>query len=52
MRCTKIFLLLNEKDNNSNIHEITFQNIQKPTDTKLGVKFSFDQILSDLHLDE
>jgi hypothetical protein len=52
MRCTNILSPLNEKDNNSNICEIAFQNFKKPIDMKLGVKFSFDQFLSNLHLSE
>jgi hypothetical protein len=29
MRCTKMLSLLNEKENNSNICEIVFQNVKK-----------------------
>jgi hypothetical protein len=52
MRCTNILSPLNEKDNNSNICEIAFQIFKKPIDMKLGVKISFDQFLSNLHLSE
>jgi hypothetical protein len=43
---------LNEKDNNSNIREIAFQIFKKLVDMKLGLEISFDQFLSDLHLNE
>jgi hypothetical protein len=48
----KNIIPLNEKDNNSNLHEIAFQNFQKLVDMRLGLKISFHQILLDLHLDE
>jgi hypothetical protein len=40
------------KDINSNICEITFQNIQKLVDMGLGLEISFHQILLDLHLNQ
>jgi hypothetical protein len=52
MRCTKILSPLNEKDNNSNIHEITFQNFKNLVDMRLGLEFSFDQFLSYLYFIE
>jgi hypothetical protein len=52
MKCTKILSPSNEKDNNSNLCETTFQIFQKLVDMRLGVEISFHQILLDLHLDE
>jgi hypothetical protein len=50
MRCTKILLLLNENDNNSNLRKITFQNFQNLVNMGLGVNISFNQFLSNLQL--
>jgi hypothetical protein len=52
MRCTKILSPLIERDNNSNLREIAFQNLKKLVYMKLGVEISFKQFLSDFHLDE
>ncbi len=43
MRCIKILSPLNEKDNNSNLREITFQNFRKLVEIKLGLETSFDR---------
>ncbi len=43
---------LNEKNNNSNLHKIAFQNFKKLVDMILGLEISFDQFLLDLHLNE
>jgi len=50
MRCTKILSPLNENDNNSNLHKITFQNFQKLVNMGLGIDISIHQILSNLQL--
>jgi hypothetical protein len=52
MGCIKILWLLNEKDNNQNIHHIDFQIFKKLVDMKLGLEISFDQFLLDLYLNE
>jgi hypothetical protein len=41
MKCIKILSFLNEKDINSNIREISFQNFQKLIDMGLSQKISF-----------
>jgi hypothetical protein len=52
MKCTKILSPLNEKDNNSNLCEVTFQNLKKLVDMKLGLEISFDQNLLYLYFNE
>jgi hypothetical protein len=52
MKCVKILSLLNEKDINSNLHEISFQNFKKLVDMGLGLDISFHQFLLNLLLNE
>jgi hypothetical protein len=40
--CTKRLSLLDEKDIDSNLHEITFQIFKKLVDMRLSLKISFD----------
>jgi hypothetical protein len=48
MKCIKILSPLNEKDINSNLHEI----FQKLVDMGLGLEISFHQFLLNLFLNE
>ncbi len=52
MKCIKKLSFLNEKDINSNLHEISFQNFQKLVDMGLGLEISFHQFLLNLLLNE
>jgi hypothetical protein len=52
MKCVKILSPFNEKDLNSNICEISFQNFQKFVDMGLGLEISFHQFLLNLLLNE
>jgi hypothetical protein len=42
MKCTKRLLLLDEKDINLNLHEITFQIFRKLVEMGLGLEILFD----------